>query len=313
MKNTVVAVVSSEKTFNRLDQILFNDAFLQNRDKFDLAVVFNTNTEIEINFRTNLDLIYFRENVGLDPGGFNYLIQHLPEYEYYFLLHDDHFFLNPNWFDISINLLEENLNVDIIGNILFNQLPTSLQKLFDEFIISLKLDHILGISKSPHFIHGIAGIYRKKAIVELKKKYGSIPFIQSNDKLLAMFCERLASLLFSDCSLYYSQFPGEIFTFLIHTSINYLSIYFSEGSKYLWLKDFDKSISYFENYIQLANQTHNLNDIHLAYAHLCFIYKIKNNLSISKKYFTLLTQCNITTKFLNEIIDEFDIRDIAES
>lgn len=309
MKNAVVAVVSSEKTYHRLDQILFNDAFLQNRDKFDLAVVFNSNIDIEINFKTNIDLIYFRENTGLDPGGFNYLIQHLPEYEYYILLHDDHFFLNPKWFDISIQLLEENPNVDILGNILFNQLPTSLQNIFDKFIKSLHLEHLLEISKNPHFIHGIAGIFRYRAISELKKKYVSIPFVQSNDKLLAMFCERLATLLLTDCSLYYSQFPGEIFTFLIHSSINYLSTYFSEGSKYLWLEDFEKSISYFENYVNLANQTNYFADIHLVYAHLCYLYKIKNNKSIAKKYYNLLTQCNITERLLNEIIDEFELHE----
>lgn len=313
MNNTIVAVVSSEKTYQRLDQILFNDAFLYNRDKFDLAVVFNSDIDIPIKFKTNLDYIYFRENVGLDPGGFNYLIQKLPEYEYYILLHDDHFFLDINWFDISINLMKLNPNIDIIGNILFNQLPPKLQVLFDSFIKSLHLEHILKFSESPLFIHAMAGIYRKKVIIAIKKKYGSIPFIQNNDKLLAMFCERLTTLLVNDFSFKYAQFPGEIFTFLYHSSVDHLSTYFSEGCKYSSLNNFDKAIFYFEKYIHFANKINNFKDIYLAYAHLCYLYKSINNINLAKYYFKLLKSCNLTERFLNEIIEVFEINDLIKN
>ncbi|HOM64778.1 MAG TPA: hypothetical protein PK591_03035 [Ignavibacteriales bacterium] len=310
MNNIVVAIVSSEKTFEKLDQIVFNDAFLTNRHKFDLAVVFNSNTKIENNFKTNFDYIFYRENIGLDPGGFNYLIQKLPDYNYFFLMHDDHFFLDNNWLDFSIQIIKDNPNVDILGNILFNQLPSSLQNHFDSFIKSLNLNHLLNYSKNPEFIHGISGLFTFKAIKALKSKYGSIPFVNSNDKLMAMFCERLTTLLFNDCSINYAQFPGEIFTFLYHGTNNTLSVYFSEANKYLALNNIEKAIEYFNKYIELANKLNFFNDIHLVYAHLAYIYKTQNNMEQSQYYCNLLVNCNITKRLLDEIIEEFELKDV---
>ncbi len=182
MKNIVVGIVSSENTYNRLDELVFNDAFLKNRDKFDLAVLFNSDKKINHKFKTEFNYIYFRPNVGLDPAGFNHLITNLPENEYYFLLHDDHFFMDNNWFEYSISLMENNHDVDIFGNIVFLEYRKAMQQKFYDFINQIGVGHLLKYANLPNYIHGIAGIFNNKSINLLKKKYGIIPHLQNNDK-----------------------------------------------------------------------------------------------------------------------------------
>ena len=305
MKNTVVAVVSSEKTYEKLNNILFNDCFLLNRDKFDLAVVFNTDSTINHSFKTNFDYTFYRENTSLDPAGFNYLIRNLPDYDYYFLLHDDHFFLNENWFDFSIHLLENNPNVDVIGNILFNSLPEILQKQFDNFIRNIGLTKLLNISTNPYFLHGIAGIYRGKVIQKFRFSFNGIPYMQNNDKLLAMFCERLTSLLIIEQNFKLSQYPGEIFTYLYHSSVNILNTKFSEAMKHITLNNLEKAIEYLMQYINLAEELENYNDIHLAYAHLSYLYKNTGNYNLARYFYDRLINCNISESLKQQFIMEF--------
>jgi hypothetical protein len=307
MKNTVVAVVSSEKTYEKLNNILFNDCFLLNRDKFDLAVVFNTNSTINHSFKTNFDYTFYRENTGLDPAGFNYLIRNLPDYDYYFLLHDDHFFLDKNWFDLSIHLLENNPNVDVIGNILFNSLPEILQKQFDNFISNIGLSKLLNISTNPYFLHGIAGIYRGKVIQKFRFSFNGIPYMQNNDKLYATFCERLTTLILIEENFNLSQYPGEIFTYLFHSKVDILNSKFCEAMKAGHLHDFDKSIGYFLEYIEIANKSNNDFFIHVPYAHLSFLYKIKENYILAKYYYNKLINCKIDNKIKEEFINNFKL------
>ncbi|HPD66540.1 MAG TPA: hypothetical protein PLI27_00480 [Ignavibacteriales bacterium] len=226
MKNIIVAVVSSEKTYERLDNMLFNDNFLKNRDKFDLAVVFNSSYEIEKKFKTNFDYIFYRENTGLDLGGFNYLIKNLGDYEYYFLLHDDSYYLYDNWVDYSIQLLKDNPEVDIIGNILFNALNKNEIKIFEKLIEQFNYNHLLQYSTINHLIHGVTGIFSHNAIDRLRKKYGSIPYINNKDKFLAMLCERLTTIMFIDCGIKYAQYPGDIYMYLAHSTENELILIF---------------------------------------------------------------------------------------
>lgn len=143
MKNIVVAIVSSELTYPKLNQLLFNDNFLKNRDRFDIAVVFNSNKKIDMKFKTHFDYVFYRENTGFDLGGFNLLLKNLNGYEYYFLLHDDNFYQLDNWIDYSIQLLKDNPDVDIIGNILFNNFDIDTLNFFKNFIEKLNYSHLI--------------------------------------------------------------------------------------------------------------------------------------------------------------------------
>jgi len=274
VKNIVVGIVSSEYTYNRLDELVFNDAFLANREKFDLAVVFNSDKRINHKFKTEFDYTYIRPNVGMDPAGFNHLITNLPEYEYYILLHDDHFFMDNNWLDFSISLMENNPDVDIIGNIVFLQYPKAMQQKFNDFITQIGKENLIEYANLPFYIHGIAGIFNNKSITLLKKKYGGIPHLLNNDKQLAVFCEKLVTLLMIDINIKFAQYPGEIFTYLYHKRQDKLHTYLSEGMRLFYQNDIPNAIKYYKLYLNLAENLKYEFDIINAYINLINSYQI---------------------------------------
>ncbi|HOJ36935.1 MAG TPA: hypothetical protein PLP99_03835 [Ignavibacteriales bacterium] len=303
MKKAVVGVVTSEKTYNRLDDILFNDAFLANREKFDLAVVFNSDKKINHKFKTEFDYIYFRPNLGYDPAGFNHLINNLPEYDYYFLLHDDHFYNDYNWFDYSINLLEKNKHIDIISNIaIFPLLALFINsQSFQIFLHQLNLAHLIKKDNIYNLICGIAGVYRAKAINSLKQKYGSIPYFNNNNKTNAVYCEVLSTLLFEDCGIKFEQYPGEIFTYLNHLShSNNHNIDWFSGLKYFSLKEYDKALKYFWDFIKICDDGEYHSEIPFALVFMYIMLK-ENDAQTAQKFLDMFYEYPIPDDNLREI------------
>ena len=213
-KETLVGVVTSEKTWHHLDRYCFNDNFIENRPLFDLAVVFNGKDSEGIKYVNNFlpEYLFVRPNASLDPAAFDFLIKNIPVYERYILLHDDHWFIDKNWFhtiNVLMNLHEE---VDVRGNLVKSDINKPLN--------SLLISSILGCAEYqpenfPYFLQGLAGLFKGK-VIEAILKLDGIPHIHNNNKEVAQVCERIFSFILLKEGFIFAQIPPGYEKYLKH-------------------------------------------------------------------------------------------------
>ncbi len=210
----IVCVVSSEKTYFNLDKFCFNSFFAQGRNLVDVALVFNGKPNEIPNsvYIVKPNFIAVRPNLGLDPGGLNFLISFLPDYSYYLLLHDDHHFADANWVHLFYNLLYSKPEIDVWGNLFSTKLDAFISnKLFLDF-----LDYRAEFDSFTHFIQGYAGLYKYKVIKTLKETGNGIIYPNLNDSFLCQCLERYHSYFLYKCGFIFGQIPPGYEKYLLH-------------------------------------------------------------------------------------------------
>jgi len=214
--NTVVCIAAHSNTLTHMQKYCFNENFLQNRENFDLCIVFN-----EVDYKTheyvkgfNPEYLFVKQNFGLDQSAFDFAIKNIKDYQYYYLLHYDHWFADHHWFDrLSNEMLKS--KVDVLGNLVR---PASLHmpKGYDIVSAAFGLEY-LKPNRFSYFLQGGAGLYNRRAI-EILKGRGGIPYARSNDRNIAFVCERLQSFLMLDGGCTFGQIDPGYETYLKHAN-----------------------------------------------------------------------------------------------
>ena len=215
----VVVVITSDATWHAALKYCFNSAFSTHRQFFDLAVMYNGDSAEGLSniIPFTPDYLMQRVNLGLDPVAFDVSIKSLPSYSQYILLHDDHWFHDPDWFMTLTGLLKRHPEIDVFGNLVREQPDEQVHQYFKRFSLMLGYDgYYLGMYLD--FIQGFAGIYRRRAIESLLKNDG-FPHIHGSGqyaKLAAEMCERLASYILQEGSMKLGQIPPGYDQYLMH-------------------------------------------------------------------------------------------------
>lgn len=219
--NAVVVVISSERTRHNLTRFCFNEHFRANRNKFDLCVTFNGDASESLSIISPLrpEHLFQRPNLGRDPAALDFALKALPIYEYYIILHDDHWFHVPHWFDYLTALLQEDVSADAYGNLIASYNSEAFEASFNLVSSVIMNDHGYGANMFPHFLQGMAGIFRGRAIQWLLQRDG-VPHTHGNDYKAGEVCERLFSYLLLDEGMILKQIPPGYELYLRHRDHN---------------------------------------------------------------------------------------------
>ena len=205
--NTVLCIAAHSNTMIQMQKYCFNNNFFQNRDKFDLCLVFNDVDKQTYEYVKTFhpEYLFVKKNFGLDQAAFDFAINHIKDYEYYYLLHYDHWFIDPHWFSQLYIQINE-MDVDVLGN-LVQPATTHIPNGYELVSSAFGLEH-LNPKRFDYFLQGGAGLYKHKAI-EVLKSSGGIPYCRSNNRGIAFICERLQSFLMLDSGCNFGQIsPG---------------------------------------------------------------------------------------------------------
>ncbi len=213
-RDTVVCIATAADRWDIMEKYCFNQYFRVNRQLFDLCVVFNGSDPGSV--RRTLDLapehLVIRENVGMDQAAFDYCIKNIRHYRTYIFIHDDHWFVDGNWFQLLHGLLYSN-DVDVIGNVVapghVNK-PASYDVVADVLGYSALAPHLF-----PCFLQGQAGIYNRKAIDCLLAN-GGVPWGKTNTREVASICERIHSFIMLSNGIKVGQIPPGYEKYLRH-------------------------------------------------------------------------------------------------
>jgi len=216
MNDTLALVVTSERTWPNLATYCFNENFLRYRPQFDLAVVLNgpNDAALQSIAKASPDFVFVRPNYGLDPADFDFLLKRIPlDYEYYCLLHDDHWFHPSDWFLQLRTLAAGHLQVDVFGNLVRSNVQ--YHPSMDGLSKLLGYDDGYSPDDVPFFIQGMAGLYRKAAINTLLSLDG-IPHLHRNVIPVAWLAERLVTAMLWKRGHSFMQIPPGYERFLRH-------------------------------------------------------------------------------------------------
>ena len=187
---------------------------MANRKKFDLCVVFNGHdpNSLQKTLHLSPEFLVVRENIGMDQAAFDYCVKTIRDYDTYVLIHDDHWFVDDDWFELLNNLLHTN-DVDVLGNLVspghINQ-PPNYEIVAD----------VLGYAsfkpyQFPCFLQGQAGFYKKRALDCLRAN-GGVPWGKTNTREVASICERLHSFILLSNGMKFAQIPPGYEKYLRH-------------------------------------------------------------------------------------------------
>lgn len=221
--NVVVIVISSERTWLNLVTYCFNEHFCANRSRFDLCVTFNGDASESLSIISKLhpEQLLQRPNLGRDPAALDFALKTLPIYEYYIILHDDHWFHVPDWLDYLTGLLEHDASADAYGNLTPSSSYNSngFKDSFDLVSSVIMNDSSYSAQMYPHFLQGMAGIFRGATIQKLLR-YDGIPHTHGNDYAAGAICERLFSYILLNESMTLKQIPPGYELYLRHRDHN---------------------------------------------------------------------------------------------
>jgi hypothetical protein len=192
-RKTVVCIAAHGNTLAKMQKYCFNQNFIANRDKFDLCVVFNGADVESLDFVKKLgpEYLFVKGNFGLDQSAFDLAVSRTPDYEYYLLMHYDHWFHDSDWFDCLSNALIRG-NVDVLGNLV---IPSNLHlpSQYHWVAAAFGLETLVP-ERFNCFLQGGAGLYRHGAVEALKRR-GGIRYGRSNNRVIAVVCERMQSFI----------------------------------------------------------------------------------------------------------------------
>ena len=245
MKKFLICVITSEKTWVNFSKFGFDKQVKEMRTEFDLGIVLNGYNNDAVNYYNSFKPEYFflRPNLGFDTAAIAYLINLVPEYEHYLIVHDDHWFADEKWLEIILDLINKSPEIDVWGNILIQEPMVQ----YKEYCVKVNLPHLANHIKD-RFLHGMSGVFNKKAIKSLKDF--KIPYIMSCEKEDAFLGERLFSNVINYLNLNMQQFPEGIFNFFLHGDGNYKNYLFSTANVAYHASDFEKAKKYFYMYYE---------------------------------------------------------------
>jgi hypothetical protein len=210
----VVLVVTCDKTWKDLPRFCFNQHFLDNRDAFDLAVVFNgTDSEgiRHVEALAHPEYLLQRPNLGLDLAGFDYGIKNTPRYETYLFMHDDHWFVDSTWPGL-FKTLDDDTSIDALGNIVSSKtFPPPHHKMIANALGYEKYQ----LDQFPYFLQGLAGFYKRRA-VDCMLERGGIPHLLDNHRETTFVFERIHSFILLDSGIKFGQIPPGYEKYLKH-------------------------------------------------------------------------------------------------
>lgn len=229
--STVVCVSASERTWRNLERYCFNAVFRAQRHRFSLAIGFNGHDAEAFKYidRLEPEHLFIRPNTGHDLANFDNILKHLPEYAYTFLLHDDHWFHDPAWFDASLRLLEEQPEIGVWGNVHAYDVADGFLEYYNMLVGSLGYTEMVG-KKFPHFLQGLAGIYRRSAIKEILAMDG-VPHLHRSVQIAAQVCERLFSGLLLERGVSFAQIPPGYELYLVHNNLSIVKLKLEEVAR----------------------------------------------------------------------------------
>ncbi len=268
MKDFLIAIISSEKTWKNFARFGMDLKIEEKRNEFDLHIVLNGFNQEAIEFYARLkpQQIYVRPNLGFDPAAVAHLLGKIPVYKHTLIMHDDHWFLDDDWFEKLKKYADDYPEIDIFGNILFME----SHFLFDEYCKTHGLEFLSDNSKNG-FLHGISGLYSANAIEKLKK-FKNLPQDDTTEKTVADVEERIYSAIFRHLKLKVSGFSEPLYKFFKHNSGNYRNSLILEGNYYYYNFDFEKTIKIYSKYIEYCKKINYDKDLGLAYFNLATSY-----------------------------------------
>ena len=280
-KDFLIAIVSSEKTWGNFSKFGMDEKIREQRKNFDLAVVLNGENQEAINFYSTYEPNYFivRENLGFDPASIATVIQKIPTHRHTLIMHDDHWFLEDDWFE-RVKFYAKNFpQIDIFGNILY----MIEHPLFENYCKEHNLE-FLEPPSSKGFLHGISGIYSANAINKLKN-FSFLPNLDTTEKNIANVEERVYSAIFHYLNLHVSGFNEPIYTFFRHSVRNLLNSLFSEGNYFYYWDNYEMAISRFLEYLRFAKLLNFTNDLLLPIINIAQSYLMLNDLQKAKEFY----------------------------
>lgn len=284
MKKILISVITSEKTWKNLSKYGFDDKLRKERDKFDLAVILNGYDKDAVEFYNCFHPEYFllRPNLGFDAAAIAFWIKLIPlQYEYYLLLHDDHWFEEPNWLEKLEELTRYNRGTDVWGNILYGV----RRKNFDEYCKSLNSADLIE-HHSDDYLHGMSGLFTMKAVAELKKQ--KISYWENKEKEYANIGERYFTSVLNYLDLLKTQIGNGPFRFLKHGDGNYKNYLFAEATMFVYKNDYIKAKEFYYKYYEYCKNAEFYDDFPLLFLNLAHIHFTLNEKEEAKLYWSII-------------------------
>lgn len=233
MRNTIVCVATSARTWQALGRYCFNAPFRANRHRFDLAVGFNGSDTEGRRFIDTLtpEYLLLRPNTGHDLANFDNILKNVPLYARYVLLHDDHWFYDEEWFERLTGLLDGAPDIGVFGNLVAYDLKGEFKEYHDRLCQLTGYEEVAGRSY-PHFVQGLAGIYRGTVIRTMLDDDG-IPHLHRGIQPAAQVYERVFSALMLDRGVRFGQIPPGYELYLVHRDHSIVALKLEQASRYL--------------------------------------------------------------------------------
>ncbi len=238
----LLVVVTSEATWETIDKWKLADNINKYRANFDLGFVMNgiNHKGIDRISRFRPEYFLLRENIGFDAASISHAIELLPIYEHTIIMHDDHWFNDDNWLE-KIKLFWNDTIIDVWGNVLFMQVYEG----FADYCNSIGKEEYAN-DNYVSYLHGMAGLFNRKAIERLKKE--GIPFKNTKSKNDANLGERFFTSVLYHNDITISDFPSGKYKFFMHKNRNKTDSLFSYATEYYFRKDFAKAKEYYYLY-----------------------------------------------------------------
>ncbi len=244
MRKVILSIVTSEKTWRRTETLGLKNDIEAARENFDLAIVINGKSDEAREFFGQFEPEYYfeRENKGYDPAAVEFLFKNIPLYDITIILHDDHKFEDPAWFEKLVKFTASEKEIDIWGNIL----PITANGEFLDYLERRGFD----FETNPlefSVLQGMAGIFSKNAIEKLKSI--EFNFEQTDDKKIAEFGEWIFSLAIEESGLKTKLINDKAFDFLKHSENNEKNYYYWNGFFEFSRGNFEQAEFYLKTYL----------------------------------------------------------------
>jgi len=285
MKNLLICVISSEKTWQNFPKHNFDKKILLKRENFDFAVVLNGYSGDAVNFYKQFlpDYFFLRPNLGFDVAAISHLLSIIPIYKTTIIMHDDHRFSGDDWLDKIVSYRNSHPEVDIWGNILYQQTGGEYIKYLKKIGQEKFIEH-----RNNFFLHGLSGVFNQKAIQSLKN-YG-LQILYSENKEEAIHGERLFSEILILLNIKIEQFPDGIYKFFKHGEGNYKNYLFSTASMYAYTSRFKEAKEYFYKYLAYCKQHNYTKDYPLLLSNMAYVHYALGEYEEAKQLWRLCKQ-----------------------
>ena len=233
MHDTVVCVATSERTWQSLWRYCLNAPFIANRHKFDLAIGFNGD---DPEGRRSLDTltpeyVLMRPNTGHDLANFDNIIKHIPAYDRYVFMHDDHWFYDEEWFERLEELHLSSPEIGVFGNLVRFDLQGDFREYHDRFCSIMGYAEVIG-KPYPHFVQGLAGSYTGAVIRKVLDMDG-IPHMHRSVQSAAQVFERVFSGLLLNQGVQFAQIPPGFEMYLVHRDHSFVAIKLQQAAHHI--------------------------------------------------------------------------------